>query len=370
MSDHDEELTSALQDYYRAVAQQPAPDVTERVMMSADRRTVRIRRWTAIGGGALAAAAVGAVVAVAFVNHNQASPGAPAHSATPGPTVTAAPPSPSPSVTPSMPQSPPFVGGAACARIRAHRRDRYQLVRVVGARLRRADVLIGVLHTDRAHHRRRIPLHLDPRAAGGTRPERAAGAAAALRRRRPTAGWWMPADSLGDARWRAALDGHWRQHARHRPRGVGGFGVRDRLPWARLLDRDSRRPGTTAGWSCPPRRGRAALSHLNVNGSHVWAADRVAGRRTPDSIMAPPSTAARASAGTPSARARWGSPISTQIDSSTLWATCATGTQAAAYRSDRRRQLVHAAAPPQSEPAQLRDHRRGVADDGGDRRAG
>ena len=77
MPDHDEDLTGALQDYYRAMAQSPAPDNTERVMMSADRRSARIRRWGVVGGRVLAAAAVGAVVAVALVTHNASAPVAP-----------------------------------------------------------------------------------------------------------------------------------------------------------------------------------------------------------------------------------------------------------------------------------------------------
>ena len=38
MPDRDDDLTRELRDYYQRMAQQPAPDVTGRVMMSADNR--------------------------------------------------------------------------------------------------------------------------------------------------------------------------------------------------------------------------------------------------------------------------------------------------------------------------------------------
>lgn len=101
MPDRDDELSSALRDYYQRMAQAPAPDLTGRIMMSADRRAARMRRWGAVGGGVLAAAAVGAVVAIALVNHNQPTSVAPGHS-TPSPSASAsATPSPTPAITPS-----------------------------------------------------------------------------------------------------------------------------------------------------------------------------------------------------------------------------------------------------------------------------
>ena len=309
MSDHDEELTSALQDYYRAVAQQPAPDVTERIMMSADRRTVRIRRWTAIGGGALAAAAVGAVVAVAFVNHNQASPGTPAHSATPGPTVTAAPPSPSPSVTPSMPQSPPLVGGLPVhgfvpTDVTAISSYEWWVIGFDGPTCSSTDCTRIVHTTDGGFHFTSLPT---PPVA----PARNGQQALRLRFADASDGWVV--DASGQL-W-ATHDGgqHWT--------GIGNS--------TRVTDLEASGgsvfaigcPGPDCwieqsstshdvGWSCRPRRGPAGWPPQRQR--HARVGDhRVAGRRTGTASSSPP-TAARASASTPSAGARWGSPISTQ----------------------------------------------------------
>ena len=116
MPDRDDDLTRELRDYYQRMAQQPAPDVTGRVMMSADNRATLRRRLTAIGGGVAAAAAVAAVIAVALENNTAprsapARPAAPTNSTTPAPRLSA---SPTPLVrTAPPPPSPTRRAGAA-----------------------------------------------------------------------------------------------------------------------------------------------------------------------------------------------------------------------------------------------------------------
>ncbi|MDQ6846278.1 MAG: hypothetical protein M3019_01640 [Candidatus Dormibacteraeota bacterium] len=106
MPDRDDDLARELRQYYQRVAQEPAPDVTGRVMMSADDRATRRRRLAAIGGGVAAVAAVAAVIAVALVNHNTSPTGVPAQPGAPSPVATAVP-SPSSSATPLVRTAPP-----------------------------------------------------------------------------------------------------------------------------------------------------------------------------------------------------------------------------------------------------------------------
>lgn len=106
MPDRDDDLAQDLRQYYQRVAQAPAPDVTGRVMMSADDRATRRRRLTTVGGGVAAVAAVAAVIAVALVNHNTAPAGVPAQPGASSPVATAVP-SPSSSASPLVRTAPP-----------------------------------------------------------------------------------------------------------------------------------------------------------------------------------------------------------------------------------------------------------------------
>ncbi|MBJ7593913.1 MAG: hypothetical protein JF886_03475 [Candidatus Dormibacteraeota bacterium] len=106
MPDRDDDLARGLRDYYQRVAQQPAPDVTGRVMMSADNRAALRRRWTAICGGIAGVAAVAAVIVVALVNHNTAPVSAPAQTGAPTNGTTPVP-GPSTSPTPLVRTAPP-----------------------------------------------------------------------------------------------------------------------------------------------------------------------------------------------------------------------------------------------------------------------
>jgi photosystem II stability/assembly factor-like uncharacterized protein len=334
MSDHDDDLTSALQDYYRAVAQQPAPDVTERVMMSTDRRAVRIRRWTAIGGGVLAAAAVGAVVAVAFVNHKQGSPVGPAHSATPAPTATVAPSSPSspsPSVAVTMPNSPPFVGGPAVqgfvpTDVTAISADQWWVLGFNGPTCTSASCTRIVHTTDGGSHFTSTPVPPVAPAQNGQQ---------ALRLRfADTADGWL-VDANGQV-W-ATHDGaeHWTSIGNNTRftdlEASGGSVYAIGCPGTNCWI--ERSPTTHDSWMVLPASegGSRRFGHLNVNGTHVWVTfESPAGE--PGLVLE--STDSGQSFGKyVICGSALGFPDLYADDISTLWTTCATGTQAAAYRS-------------------------------------
>ncbi len=329
MSDHDD-LTSALQDYYRAVEQQPAPELTERVMMSADRRTARIRRWTAVGGGALAAAAVGAVVAVAFVNHSQGRPVGPAHSPTPGPTMTAAPPSPSPSVAPSLPNSPPVpvgqpVQGFVPTDVTAVSSTEWWVLGFDGPACSSASCTRIVHTTDGGLHFTSIPTPPVAPAHNG---------AQALRLRFADAvdGWLVDAGGQiwsthdGGRQWTGVNNGKSITDLEASSGGVFAIGCQGTHCWIQQSP-----IGQDRWMVLPPSAGTGRWGHLNVSGTDVWATvESPAGG--PGLVIV--STDSGQSFIThvicPSAL---GFPDLSAEDSSTLWATCATGTQAAAYRS-------------------------------------
>ncbi len=330
MSDHHEDLTSALQDYYRAVAQQPAPDVTERVLMSADRRAVRIRRFTAIGGGALAAAAVGVVVAVAFVNHNQGSPVAPGHSATPAPTASAAPSPSSAPVTPSMPNSPPFAAGLPVrgfvpTDVTAISSDEWWVLGFNGPSCSSADCTRIVHTTDGGVHVTSIPAPPVAPAQNGQQALR-------LRFADTADGWvvdargsiWATHD--GGQRWTKIDDS---RRVTDLEASTGSVDAISCLGTSCVIEQS---PAGQDSWMVlRASEGTSRLGHLNVNGSDVWATDE-------SPAGGPGHIVASTDSGQSFIRyvicpSALGFPDLYADDSSTLWATCATGTQSVAYRS-------------------------------------
>ncbi len=329
MPEHDDELSAALRDYYAAIAQEPAPDVTGRVMMSADRRNARVRRWSAIGGGALAAAAIGAVVAVAFVTHKQPSAVGPAHPSTPGPTVTAAP--SSPSASPTLPQSPPFrvgdpVQGFVPTDVTAISSYEWWVLGYNGPSCSSASCTRIVHTTDGGFHFTSIPV---PPVA----PARNGEQALRLRFADASDGWVVDASGSvwathdGGKNWTAVGNSTRVTDLEASGGAVFAIGCPGATCWI------ERSPTTHDSWMVLPAtaKGTSRLGHLNVNGTHVWV--------TIESQAGEPGRVVISTDGGQTfgkyviCGSALGFPDLYADDSSTLWATCATGTQAAAYRS-------------------------------------
>jgi photosystem II stability/assembly factor-like uncharacterized protein len=327
MPEHDDDLSAALQEYYAAMARQPAPDVTGRVMMSADRRNARIRRWGAIGGGVLAAAAVGGVVAIALVNHNQSAPIAPAHSSTSGPTATAAP--PSPSATPSSPTaSPPAVGqpvhGFVPTDVTASSAADWWVIGYNGPSCSSASCT-RILHTtDAGHTFTSIPVPPVAPAQNGQQALR-------LRFANASDGWVVTAGGdvwatyNGGAEW--TDDGVSHQVTDLESSGNSVYAIACLGScWIQ------KSPIGHDSWMVlPASEGTSQLGHLNVHGTDVWATINSPGGGTGALVV---STDGGQSFGKyVVCTSALGYPDLYAVDSATLWATCATGTEAAAYRS-------------------------------------
>jgi photosystem II stability/assembly factor-like uncharacterized protein len=325
MPEHDDELSAALREYYAAMAQEPAPDVTGRVMMSADRRSALIRRWTAIGGGALAAAAVGAVVAVALVNHNQSAPISPANSPGPTPTGTAI---PSPSAPSSPSSSPPAVGqpvhGFVPTDVTAISADEWWVLGHDGPSCSSASCIRIVHTTDSGRTFTSIPVPPVAPAQNGQQALR-------LRFADPSDGWvvtaggdiWATHD--GGAQWMDDGSTHQITDLEASGNSVYAIGCLGSC-WIQ------KSPIGHDSWMVlPASEGTSQLSHLNVHGTDVWTTiNSPGGGGGPLLVSTDGGQSFLKYLVCPSAL---GYPDLYAVDSTTLWATCATGTEAAAYRS-------------------------------------
>jgi photosystem II stability/assembly factor-like uncharacterized protein len=339
MPDQDDRLSTDLQDYYRRMAQQPAPDVTGRVMLSTDAHAARWRRFAAIGGGALAAGAVVAVVVLALANHHSPTGVAPAHSSTPLPTTTPAT-APTPPATNPLMLAGPVAQGFVPTDVTAVSASQWWVLGYNGPSCSAASCT-RILHTtDGGSTFISIPVPpIAPAHAGQQAPR--------LRFADAANGWAVSADA---AVW-ATHDGgaHWLQDS-----GAGSvtdieassgsvYAIACASGTSCTLERS---PAGQGNWSnLAGSGGRGKLGHLVVNGAHLWVAIASPGGG-PGSLLASADGGQHFSTQTACSSALgFADPYA--VSSSVLWATCATGTEASAWRSlDGGQHFAQVSAPP------------------------
>jgi photosystem II stability/assembly factor-like uncharacterized protein len=328
MPDQDDRLSAELRDYYRQMAQQPAPDLTGRVMMATDLRAARRRRWRAIGGGVVAAAAVAAVIVVTLVNHNSPTGVAPAHSPTAAPTAL---PTSTPTSAPtSAPTFAPVVAGPAVhgfvpTDVTAVSAGQWWVLGYNGPSCSSVSCT-RILHTANAGQTfTSIPV--PPVAPAQNQQQRDR-----LRFADSQNGWVVNATG---AVW-ATHDGgeHWTHDAGTRPvsdlEASGGtvYAIACSGPNCKL----EKSATSQDSWSIlPVSPASGPLRNLLVNGSHIWAVEgNASGGGT--SLLASSDGGLHGSV-----RSVCGQDLGISgiyaVDTTVLWATCATGTQAAVFRS-------------------------------------
>jgi photosystem II stability/assembly factor-like uncharacterized protein len=342
MPDQNDRLSEELQDYYRQMTHQPAPDVLGRVMLATDRRAARMRTWGAIGGGVLAAAAVAGVILLALANHNTPTGVAPGHSSTSAPTVgptstpTAAPPTSTPATQP-VPVGP-AAHGFVPTDVTAISAGQWWVLGYNGPACSSVSCT-RILHTiDGGQTFTSIPV---PPVA----PAQASQQAVRLRFADPANGWVV---SAAEVLW-ATHDGgaHWAQDSR--AGSVTDLEASSGAVYAvACVGSNCTVERSTTGadsWSTlSASAGHGQLSRLNVTGVHVWVAiESPAGGLGWLLSSADGGQHFSMQTACPSAL---GFANVYAVNSSVLWATCATGTQAAAYRSvDGGQQFTQVAAP-------------------------
>jgi photosystem II stability/assembly factor-like uncharacterized protein len=345
MPEQDDRLSDELQDYYRQMTQQPAPDVLGRVMMSTDRRAARLRTWGAIGGGALAVAAVAGVIVLAFANRGTPSGVAPGHSSTPGPTV--APTSTSTAVPPTNTVVPvqqfpvgPVAHGFVPTDVTAQSAYQWWVVGYDGPTCVSASCT-RILHTaDAGQSFTSIPVPPVAPAHNGEQPVRLRFADAAN-------GWLVSASRVV---W-ATHDGgaHWT--ADSNAGSVADLEASGGTVYAVACTGGGQtctveRSGTSQdSWSTlSTSAGHGQLNRLTVHGADVWVAiNSTAGglgwllASTDGGQTFTMQTACPSALG-------FANPYA--VSGSVLWATCATGTEAAAFHSvDGGQQFTQLSAP-------------------------
>ncbi len=344
MPEQDDRLANELQDYYRQMTQQPAPDVLGRVMMSTDRRAARMRTWGAIGGGALAVAAVAGVVVIALVNHGAPSGVAPGHSSTPGATVaptstaTAAPPTNTVAPTQAAVVGP-ALHGFVPTDVSAISANQWWVLGYDGPTCSAPSCTRIAETSDGGHTFASIPTPPVAPASGSQQALRLRFADAAN-------GWVVSASAVvwathdGGAQW--AQDSSAGSVTDLEATGgtvyaltCGGSNC--------AMERSS--AGQDSWTTLPASAGHGQLSRLNVNGANLWVAIASPGGG-PGTLLASTDGGGHFSTQTacPSAL---GFANLYAVSSSVLWATCATGTEASAYRSvDGGQHFSRVAAPP------------------------
>jgi photosystem II stability/assembly factor-like uncharacterized protein len=346
MPDNDDRLSGELQDYYRQLERQPAPDVMGSVMLAADIRAARMRRFAGIGGGLLAAAAVAAVIVVALANHRSptvVAPG-PAGSPTPSPTASTSTPTVAPSTsTPAPVAVGPAAHGFVPTDVTAISASQWWVLGYNGPTCASASCT-RILHTtDGGSTFTSIPVPPVAPAQGSQQAVR-------LRFGDAANGWFVSAAGVV---W-ATHDGgsHWAQDS-----GAGSvtdleasggavYAVKcigSPVPVASCtLERS---PTGQDSWSTfTASSGHGSLGRLNVNGAHVWVAIYSSGGG-PGSLLASADAGQHFTTQTACPSALGFANIYA-VSSSILWATCATGTQASAFRSvDGGQHFTQVAAP-------------------------
>jgi photosystem II stability/assembly factor-like uncharacterized protein len=334
MPEHDDRLAQELREYYRRLGEQPAPDLQQRVLAAGDTRARQRRLLGGMVGGGLAAASVAVVVVVALANHNQPigpSPG-PGSSASPSA-------SPSPTAAPTAPSVPvgPAVQGFVPADVTAISADEWWvlgydrscLVALPAGPSMEATAAgcTRIVHTtDGGHTFSSIPKPPVAVASGQRQPDR-------LRFADQFNGWvvsglgvvWSTHD--GGAHW--IQDGGAGSVTDLEASGGAVYAVTCAGASGCTVERSptGQDSWTTLGASA----GHGGLNHLSVNGVHVWVAiESQAGglgwllASTDSGQNFTMQTACPSALGYANEYA---------VDSSTLWATCATGTEASAFQS-------------------------------------
>ncbi|HEY8675537.1 MAG TPA: hypothetical protein VIO13_06170 [Candidatus Dormibacteraeota bacterium] len=334
MSDQDERLAAELQDYYRQLARQQAPDLQQRVLAAGDARARRRRLLAGIAGGGLAAASLAVVVVVALANHNQPIGPSPGPGASASPSASA-----SPTVVPTAPSVPVGLAahGFVPADVTATSSDEWWVLgwdrqcaipapagpnnEAIAAECTR------VLHTtDGGHTFVSIPTPPVAVASGQRQPDR-------LRFADQFNGWvvsglgvvWSTHD--GGAHW--IHDGGAGSVTDLEASGGAVYAVTCAGASGCTVERS---PTRQDSWTTlAASAGHGSLNHLSVNGAHVWVAiESQAGglgwllASTDSGQNFTRQTACPSALGYANEYA---------VDSSTLWATCATGTEASAFQS-------------------------------------
>jgi photosystem II stability/assembly factor-like uncharacterized protein len=327
MTDRDDELTTALRDYYQRMAQEPSPDVSHWVATAAGRRARRVRRWGAIGGGVFAAAAVGAVVAVALVTHNQPTSVAPGHRSTPSPAASpSATPTSAPPTSGAIVAGPPVLGFVPID-VTAISASQWWVLGYNGPSCASASCTRIVHTTDGGQTFSSLPVPPVPPAQHGQQPLR-------LRFADASDGWVV---SAGGDVWATHDAGQrWTDDGNSHP--VTDLEASDGLVYAIACQGTScwiqRSPTGHDSWMVlPASEGSSQLSHLNVNGVHVWAAIGAAGSGVRAGSLLASTDGGQSFNSFAVCSSDLGFADVYAVDSSVLWVTCPTGTQAAVYRS-------------------------------------
>jgi photosystem II stability/assembly factor-like uncharacterized protein len=338
MPDQDDRLHTDLTEYYRRLGQLPAPDLRQRVLLAADARARRRRLFAGFGGGALAAAAVAVVVVVAFANHGQ-----PVGPPPPGPGSSASPSaSPSPTaVPPTVPSVPvgPAVHGFVPADVTAISADEWWVLGFDVSACSPASCA-RILHTtDGGHTFASIPAPPIALAQNGQQTVR-------LRFADPANAWVVSPHGIV---WDTHDGGtHWIQDSSAgsvtdlEASGGNVYAVACIATNGCSVERS---PTGQESWSTlAASSGHGNLNRLSVNGAHVWVAIESQagglGWLLASSDFGQNFTMQTAC---PSAL---GYAKDYAVDANTLWATCATGTEASAFRSiDGGQQFTQLAAP-------------------------
>jgi hypothetical protein len=316
MTDQDDRLSADLQEYYRRMAQQPAPDVTGRVMMAAGSAATRLRLFVAIGGGVVAAGAVAAVVAVALLNHHPITVPAPAHTPTPSASPVAVAPTPTPLPT-QQPVVGPAVHGFVPTDVTAVSASQWWVLGYNGPSCSSASCT-RILHTtDAGATFTSVPPPDAPAPSGQL--------AVRLRFADPADGWVV--DAAGTV-WGTHDGGaHWTEEADAASvtdlEATGG--VVYAIACTGSVCRLESSPTAGASWSTLPGSPTGGyLRSLVVNGGHIWAID---GGAASTSLQASSDGGLSFSA-LPVCPGDLGISNIYAVDATVMWATCATGTQA------------------------------------------
>lgn len=328
MSDHDDRLAAQLREYYAQMAREQAPDLTRRVMASADTGAARLRRLSAVGGALAVAAAAVVLVVVALANHGTSPHTTPASSSTPQPNPTQSV-APTPAPAPVIPVGPP-VQGFIPSDVTAVSAAQWWVLGYDGPSCASASCT-RILHTtDGGQSFASIPVPLVAPTQNGQQPVR-------LRFADPSSGWVVSATGSvwathdGGSRWSqdsaagSVTDLEASGGAVYAVKCVGS-------PVPAQSCTLERSPSTQESWSLlPGSSGHGSLGRLNVNGAHVWVAiwSSAGG---PGSLLASTDGGQHFSTQTACPNALGFANIYA-VNSSVLWATCATGTQATAVRS-------------------------------------
>ena len=329
MPEQDERLAAELREYYRRLGEQPAPDVSGRVLAAGDTGARRRRLFAGIAGAGLAAASVAVVVVVALANHNQPIGPAPGPGASASPSASQSPAS-APPTLPSVPVGP-AVQGFVPTDVTAVSSDEWWVLGYnsssLGCPAGVSCAFVRIVHTDDAGRTfSSVPVPPVAVAPGGQQAVR-------LRFADPADGWVVSATGVlwsthdGGAQW--IHDSGAGSVTDLEASGGAVYAVT--CAGARGCTVERSPTGQDSWTTLAASAGHGSLNHLSVNGAHVWVAiESQAGglgwllASTDSGRNFTMQTACPSALGYANEYA---------VDSSALWATCATGTEASAFQS-------------------------------------